>query len=27
MGALEDEVLERCVGAIEAAGFTAVCNH
>lgn len=27
MGALEEEVLARCVGAIEAAGFTAVCNH
>jgi pyruvate formate lyase activating enzyme len=27
MGALDDDVLERCVGAIEARGFTAVCNH
>ena len=24
---LEDDVLARCIGAIEAAGFTAVCNH
>jgi glycyl-radical enzyme activating protein len=27
MGVLGDEVLERCVRAIEARGFTAVCNH
>jgi pyruvate formate lyase activating enzyme len=27
MGALDDEVLARCAGAIEARGFTAVCNH
>jgi len=27
MGALDDEVLARCVGAIEAREFTAVCNH
>ncbi len=27
MGTLEDDVLARCVGAIEAGGFTAVCNH
>ena len=27
MGALDDAVLARCVGAIEASGFTAVCNH
>ena len=27
MGMLEDDVLARCVGAIEAGGFTAVCNH
>jgi pyruvate formate lyase activating enzyme len=27
MGALDDEVLERCVRAIEARGFMAVCNH
>ena len=27
MGALDDAVLDRCVGAIEARGFRAVCNH
>jgi pyruvate formate lyase activating enzyme len=27
MGALEDDVLARCVGAVEAHGFTPVCNH
>jgi pyruvate formate lyase activating enzyme len=27
MGALEGDVLARCVGAIEAGGFVAVCNH
>ena len=27
MGVLEDGVLERCVQAIEAHGFSAVCNH
>jgi hypothetical protein len=27
MGALEDGALKRCVGAIEARGLTAVCNH
>jgi pyruvate formate lyase activating enzyme len=27
MGALDDDVLARCVDAIEAGGFTAVCNH
>jgi pyruvate formate lyase activating enzyme len=27
MGVLDDGVLERCVDAIEARGFTAVCNH
>ena len=27
MGALDDEVLERCARAIEAHGFMAVCNH
>jgi pyruvate formate lyase activating enzyme len=26
-GTLPDDVLERCLGAIEAQGFTAVCNH
>ena len=27
MGELDDEVLEWCIGTIEARGFTAVCNH
>ena len=27
MGVLDDDVLARCVRAIEARGLTAVCNH
>ncbi len=27
MGSLDDGILVRCVGAIEASRFTAVCNH